>query len=335
MKTGLANNAGTNPNPAKTRFRNQFSIFFVFVVFSATVWVIAKLSKDFTSAITYNVEYENLPAGKTLVYASDTAITVGLDASGFNLINYHLFKKKPVVSIDLSGMRLYPDGINFYGLLLTSGLTGKLASQVGSHNELIFITPDTLRFEFKAEHSRRVPVLPRVQYQLSAQHMLYDSIQVVPDSIWVYGPHEIIDTLFFVETSLQTLNEINENLQLNLALQKKPDLPLTYSDNEVEVRINVEKFTEKSFDLPIIVNCPDSLFTLRVFPETVKVHCLVALKDYKRIDPALFEAAIFCSPGELQSSNKLRVEIRQHPSYVRIARIEPERVEYIMVKTLQ
>jgi hypothetical protein len=307
----------------------------MFVLFSAVVWMISKLSKDFTSAVTYKVEYENLPAGKTLVYASDTSITVGLDASGYDLIKYHLFKKKPVVNIDLSGMRLYPDDINFYGTLLTSGLSRKLASQLGSHNELLFITPDTLMFEFKSEHNRRVPVIPRLKYELRAQHMLYDSIQVVPDSIWVYGPAEIIDTLFFVETHQQTLNEIHENMRLNLAIRKNPELPLTYSAEEVGVIINIEKFTEKSFDLPIIINCPDSLFTLRVFPETVKVHCLVALKDYKRVDPAMFEAAVFCSPAELQSSNKLRIEIRQHPSYVRIARIEPERVEYIMVKSLQ
>lgn len=335
MKTGLANTAGTKPSLVNTRFRNQFSIFFVFVVFSAVVWVVTKLSNDFTSAITYKVEYENLPAGKTLVFASDTLITVGLDARGFDLINYHLFRKKPVVNIDLSALRLYPEGKNFYGLLLTSGLKRKLASQVGSHNELIFITPDTLMFEFKAEHSRLLPVVPRVQYQLRSQHMLYDSIKVVPDSIWIYGPVEVIDTIFFVETHHHTLNELHEDQQFTLTLRKRPNLPLTYSASEVEVVMKVEKFTEKSFDLPIRINCPDSLFTLRVFPETVKVHCLVALKDYKRIDPAMFDAAVFCTSGDLHSSNKLRVEIRQHPSYVRIARLEPERVEYIMVKSLQ
>jgi hypothetical protein len=329
----LHDDADLRSKPLKHRFQNQFSTFFAFVVFSGIVWMVIKLSSDFTSTVTYKVEYENLPVGQILVNASDSNITVGLDARGFDLVNYHLWEKRPVVNIDLAGIRLQQDDETFTGYLLTSGLTRKLALQVGSHNELLFISPDTLKFWFKPEHRKKVPVTHMVQYQMRPQFMLYDSVQIFPDSIWIFGPMEIVDTIYDVRTSPRTFPDLFEDQKVILGLQKPSNLPLTYSTSEVEVSLRVEKFTEKAFELPININCPKSELSIRIFPETVTLHCQVALKDYRRIDPGMFKAAVSCHPGEMQASTKLRVEITDFPSYVRIARIEPERVEYIFVRS--
>lgn len=331
----MPENIDSRPEPPNTRFRNQFSIFLVFVFSAGVIWLFIKLSKDFTSTVTYKIDYQNVPVGQILMHASDSTITVGLDARGFDLVNYHLWKKKPRASIDLSGVKLQANGNSFSGFLLTSGLTRKLAQQIGSHNELLFINPDTLKFEFMPEHSKRVPVNPLVQYQLRPQFMLYDAIKVTPDSIWIYGPRKVVDTISFVNTFQKTFTDLYKDKNEKLLLQKPPNIPLTYSANEVEVSLMVEKFTEKAFELPIKVVCPDSEFTLRIFPEKVTVHCLVALKDYRRVDPGMFEAVVNCRPGDMSASSKLRIELTAFPSYISLSRIEPERVEYILVKPTQ
>lgn len=301
---------------------------------SAFIWLVIKLSSNFTSAVTYEVDYQNIPVGQILVKTSDSIITVGLDANGFDLVSYHLFRKKPRVSIDLSGVNIRSENNLNKGFLLTSGLTRKLARQIGSHNELLFITPDSLKFVFLTEHRRKVPVHPAVQYRLRPQHMLYDTIRAMPDSIWIYGPGEIVDTISAVKTLSRNFPDLSESLHVSLPLHKPSGLPLTYSDDMVEVILNVEKFTEKTFSLPINVVCNNSAYSLRTFPETVKVHCLVALKDYKRVDPAMFEASVYCDPEDLPSTSKLRVMLTQFPSFVKISRIEPERVEYILVRSI-
>jgi hypothetical protein len=303
-----------------------------FVLFSSLVWIVIKLSNDFTSSVTYNVEYQNLPVGQILVKASDSAITLGLDAQGFDLVSYHLWKKKPLLTIDLANIRLQPGDDSFSAYILTSGLTRKLASQVGSYNELISISPDTLKFVFLPEHSRQLPVMPVVQYKLRPQFMLYDSIKADPDSIWIFGPQETIDTIASVSTVAMNFSDLHTDQTLMLKLQKPSHLPVTYSEDEIEVSLKVEKFTEKDFQLPIAVNCPEGDFTLRIFPETVTIHCQVALRDYKRLDPSMFKAVVTCRPSELQASTKIRIEITEYPSFVSITRVEPERVEYILVK---
>lgn len=333
MKTGTTGQ--THDLTAGRKLRNQFSIFFLFVTISAVVWVFIKLSRDFSSTITYQVNYRNIPVGQILINASDTAIVVGLDAQGFDLVKYHLRKNKAIIDIDLSGIRLQPAGNAFNGYILTSGLTRKVATQLGSHNELIFIAPDTLKFVFMPEYKRFLPVIAQVQYQLRPQHMLYDSVRIKPDSIWVFGPKSIVDTISSVFSEPLVVNDLQEDYHAVLKLQKPAGQPLTYSSDITDIVFRVEKFTERAIELPIKIDCQEAGLALRIFPEKATIHCFVALKDYKRIDDAMFEAAVICRPGELQQGSKLRVEVREHPSWVRIARIEPERVEYLLVKPSQ
>ena len=321
--------------PSGSRLRNQFSLFFIFVLFSAFIWLLIKLSHNFTSTVTYRAVYENIPMGQILISASDTNITVGLDASGFDLVSYHLFKKRPEVKVDLSGLMIRNVGNTNKGVLPTAGLLRKMASQIGSHNELLFISPDSLRFVFMSEHSKKVPVIPVLQYRLRPQHMLYDSLKITPDSVWVFGPETIIDTIKSVRTLAANLPDLHEDKQIMLRLEKPQGLPLEYSENQTEILLRVEKFTEKAFSLPINIICHETGYSLRVFPETVSVNCLVALKDYKRVDPAMFEASVYCDPTEIHFLSKLRVNITKHPSFVQIIRIDPERVEYILVSSSQ
>jgi len=307
----------------------------MFVLISAVVWVFIKLSRDFTSLITYRVAYVNVPSGQILVDVSDTSIVVGIDAQGFDLLNYHFRKNKIVIDIDLSGIRLQPDGNATKGYVLTSGLARKIASQVGSGDELIYVVPDTLKFRFMPEYKKQVPVFTQVTYQLRAQHMLYDSVKVVPDSIWVFGPKNYIDSITSVYTDPLVVNDLQEDFHAVLKLHKPDNQPLTYSSDVAEIFFSVEKFTEKAIELPIRVICDIEGLALRIFPDRATIHCLVALKDYKRIEDAMFEVAVICCSDELKSATKLRVEVKEHPSWVRIARIVPERVEFILVKSAQ
>ncbi len=335
MKTAIPYSATPAQEPFMKRFRKRFSVFFVFLIFSSLVWVVIKLSKDFTSTLTYKVDFKNVPEGRILASASDTMITVGVDAQGFNLIRYHFLKEKPVIELDLNSVNIQHDRGEEKGYLLLAGLTRKVASQIGSQRELVFISPDTIKFGFLPEYKRQIPVKHKISYQLRPQFMLYDSIQVQPDSIWIYGPQEILDTIQTIDTEQKSFPDLFEDQNFTLDLIKPGINLITLSENQATVTIKVEKFTEKAFELPISVLSPENDYVLRIFPEKAVVNCLVALKDYKRVDEAMFEAAVAYHPGEMQSSTKLRVELIKYPSFVRIARIEPARVEFILVKSTQ
>lgn len=335
MKTGNSNIKPPGTDSLLKWLRNRFSVFFIFVIFSSLVWVVIKLSKNFSSSVSYNIEYQNIPEGYILEKTSDTTIIIGMDAQGFNLVKQLLAKQKPVLNIDLSAIRVQKEGGAFSAYLTSTAIAKKIIPQLGSHREFNFLSPDTLRFSFLPAFKKRVPVHAAVSYQLRTQYMLYDSVQVLPDSTWVIGTEELVDTIGFVPTINHSFKDLFENQDITLPLQRPANRLLSYSDPTVQVQLNVEKFTEKSFELPVRIINAESDDLLRIFPEKVTVTCLVALKDYKRIDAAMFDAVVIYKPSEHQASSKLKIELANYPAYVRIARIGPERVEYILVKSVQ
>jgi hypothetical protein len=58
---------------------------------------------------------------------------------------------------------------------------------------------------------------------------------------------------------------------------------------------------------------------------------MVALKDYKKINESMFWAMIDFTKLDLKSAdNKVKVLITKFPSFVKITKIDPEKVEYII-----
>ena len=107
--------------------------------------------------------------------------------------------------------------------------------------------------------------------------------------------------------------------------------PLDFSDDEVEVAVSIEKFTEGTQKLKLnVINVPDTL-VLRTFPNELSVLYFVALNDYDKVLPQLFEAVVDYNDIKVQE-NKLTVKLLNSPEYVNSIRINPERVEYIIEK---
>jgi hypothetical protein len=110
----------------------------------------------------------------------------------------------------------------------------------------------------------------------------------------------------------------------------KTRVPVKLSKNTVNVFVPVEKFTEASLLLPIDLNMfPE--YHLRTFPDKAKIIFRVAMKDYKKIDPAMF--AITVDPvGITTGASKLDIVVHKYPYFISDIVIDPKSVEYILLK---
>ncbi|MDZ4205259.1 MAG: hypothetical protein U1C46_10650 [Bacteroidales bacterium] len=321
---------------AASKIRSQFPVFLFFVLFSTSIWMVIKLSGEFTSPVVYELEYINHPAGKILISASDTTLTLGLAATGFELIRYKIWQKKPLLQVDLSAMPMLTDSRTFDSKLSAITLLKKLSLQLNHSSEVLFATPDTLSFRFAPEFRKKIPVLPDITYTLRQQYRLYENIKIQPDSILIKGVRSDLQVLDSIISKPASLADVYHNHKFILPLQHpNTQYPVILSADAIEVSMRVEKYTEASIELPVEVLCEVEGYTFRLFPSTVKVTYLVALIDFKRVDAALFSAFVFCDNKQGLSSNKLNIEIAHSPEYVEITRLEPDRVEYIKVKNAQ
>lgn len=185
-------------------------------------------------------------------------------------------------------------------------------------------------FDFADRVFKKVPVVSRVNPKPATQYMVHGQIKLVPDSITISGANPIIDTIDFVFTKSQDLVDLVSKYEDKVKLVKIRNV--NFSENEVEVSINIEKFTEGTQKLKInLINVPDSV-ELRTFPNSVAVTYFVALSDYEKVLPQLFEVVVDYSDTEKQKST-LDVKITNQPSYIKSLRYNPKSVEYIIEKS--
>jgi hypothetical protein len=193
----------------------------------------------------------------------------------------------------------------------------------------VTVTPEFITLKFESISGIRVKVIPKLILEFDKQFQLSQDLQIMPDCVTVVGPHEVISKIEFIETTRKEVRNINQSQTINVLLS----LPVNAQEvkcipESVNVVLTVDKFTESEIEIPIICNDPGA--GIKTFPEKVKITYFVTLENYKRIDEKMFIANVIYSKE--QPSEKLKVNLLQYPSFIKIIKIEPEEVEYLIIK---
>ena len=91
--------------------------------------------------------------------------------------------------------------------------------------------------------------------------------------------------------------------------------------------VEIEQYTEVDIEVP--VRATDTL-NLRFFPETMKVKCLVPIRDYANITGTSF--LLLADTAQLHRRQPLLdVSLVQVPEHVQVIKAELGQVEYLIV----
>jgi hypothetical protein len=152
----------------------------------------------------------------------------------------------------------------------------------------------------------------------------------IPDSIKVFGPRIIMDTLKWIATEPIEKDKVSDTIRKVVSLI--PVRTLQYSHDKVDVVVPVEKFTEKTLSIPIeAINLPNNLM-LKTFPGYISVSTMVSVSDYNRLNPDLFRAVVNYNDISENGSRKLKVSLVRVPNYIVNTKFLPKSVEFIIEK---
>ncbi len=333
MKEGLFTLLTGIKRKTDGRLRYRFSVFFVCIALSTLMWGLIKLTREYEAPVKFHIVPENIPGGKILTGNPDSVITLTINAKGLDLYSRMLPGRDNSLAVDLSGIKLVRNGDNYTGLLRTSKLLKSISAQLPAGARLIGVDTDTLHFTFSKSYRKRVPVHALLTLDFSKQYQLYDSLEIRPDSIWISGLREIVDTIAFVDTEKKAIRNLASNYTVILGL-KIPQInpPVSLSNDSVTVTLNVEKFTEAEIDVPVSLNAGGKDVSYRTFPDKVRLTCRVAMRDYKRLDPSLFSIAVDYETAVNSGNNRVNVVVRRKPHFAKVVRIDPEKVEFLILK---
>lgn len=311
------------------RSHPRLIVFLVCLAISILMWLFIELMKDYTDEIKYNVTFVNAPNNLILTHSGDSVISIGMSAQGFELLAAKYAHKLRELTIDLSTLKIRPNGESYMAYMPTAQIIEQLGTQIRFEKEITYIKPDTLFFRFSKLYVKQVPVKLDLDYTLNGQYDVTDSITYKPRFISVSSIKSIIDTLSFVTTQKLQLSDLDSSVYMKVALNKGDRTSLMkYSTDSVTVKLRIEKVTEAGFTIPVSIS--GNGHNVKIFPDKVEIICRIPLSEYPHIAASDFSAEVEYLPSSV-SEKKLKVNLVRTPGKVKVLKISPAEVEYIII----
>jgi len=330
MKKSLLSIFKSADSNVPVKLNKKLITFFMCILLAMFFWLLMNLSKDYTITVSFPARYTHLPQDKVLANSLPEHIDMEITSRGFNLLFYKLKNKVEDVTIDLKDAKPLISKNHYY--LLTNSRLDKIKAQISSSMRIVRVLPDTIFLNYNKKISKRVPLKANYSLAFDTQFQLVDTVALLPSMVEISGAADLIDKISELETEPIELKNINKSQTIYAAILKNKSLELVeIKPAKIQLKINVQKYTEASIDLPIEVENLPAGYALKTFPDKVQVKYNVAFKDYDKINVSLFKAVVDYSKIEA-ASNHVKVVLVKYPSSVRAMKINPEKVEYIIKK---
>ncbi len=317
----------TEPTREKAPKERRLYAFSFFLILSSLLWLFVKLAASYTIPIKLRLELTHPPVEYHINdHQSRPEINATITSKGFGLLKFYTskFKNKPVtVPVD----QLHPHRQNQNTFYITaSNLRSYLAAELNLIESHLVVSDGDLVFNMEPLAERKVAIRAVYDLHFENQFKLYGKVKTEPDSVLVLAPTGMIDTLKFIETEVIKRNKVAENFQEKVQLRQNPILKPR--ENFVTAEFVVEQFTESTAE--VLIGKPARL-KIKLFPAKAKVVFSVAMKDFHKTNADLF--VVEADTSGIGTRNKfLSLRLIQHPDNVSVSRIEPEQVEYILLK---
>jgi len=318
-------------NENKRHLNKNLRVFFICLAIASVMWLMVRLSDNYIHNVVVSLNYKGIQKNKILIPSSDTLVIASIQSAGYNIIYNRLLNKRYSVQMDLNQYPARQNG-KFYEIFIeTPTLTNKLVSFLKPGEKLISVYPSVLKIKLERAYTKKVPVIANVDINYKKQFNIYKHIYIEPDSVFVTGNKKRVDSVKYVETEKKELNDLSENTYLHLKLiNPENTFNLRYSDNEVKMYVPVAQYTEEYVDIPITFDSIPGSYQVIAYPDKVRCYFLISIPDHNKLSVDSFRAG-FREAGLLHSKhNVAQVILKKVPHFVKIQRIEPDNIEYLI-----
>lgn len=301
----------------------EFLIFLFFFLIAGGFWLLHTLNNDYEAEFSIPVRVKNVPTNVVLTSEPPSEIRIKVKDKGTVLLNYMLGKSFFPINLNFADY----EGRSSHVKVFAAEFEKSISSQLSASSKILSIKPDTLDYIFSTGKSKRVPV--RMQGKVSAGLQYYVSDTICnPDSVLVYAPSGILDTITTAFTQKVNLENIADTTRQRISLASVKGAKFVPSS--VELVFPVDIYTEKTVEVPVYgANFPADKM-LRAFPSKVQVTFQVGLKRFRSIKASDFVVNVSYEELLKLGSDKYTVKLKSIPKGVSQIRIVPEQVDFLI-----
>jgi hypothetical protein len=274
--------------------------------------------------ISIPIHYVHIPNEIVLNDSLPDTITLKIADKGAVLVRYFLGNTFSNFNIDLSTLASDKNTCT----IVRSNLLAQIQSLLPTSTQIVSFQPETIQIRYSLLKKKEVPVLIDGILSPAAGFMFIDSVHINPSKVWIYGEKKRLDTLQWIKTVAVQ----EENIQKTLDLMLQLDVPkgIHVSVQKVNVTAEVEEYTEKKFELPIVCHHVPENIHVRFFPSTVEVVCRLALSRYPLVNANDLEVGVDYDELLRNPGVNSALKFFKKPAWLVDYRIVPETVEYLI-----
>jgi hypothetical protein len=281
------------------------------------------LNDDYEKEYTIPLRMKNVPENVVLTSELSSNMKITVKDRGTVLVNYSWGQRLLPVNLDF--MEYSDKGSHVRIPAMT--LAKKIAAQLNQSTKLLSIKPDTLEFIYTKGAVKVVPV--RMQGTITPERQYYVSDTIfLPDSVKVYAPKAILDTITGAYTKPVSLEGVSDTV--NQRLSFAPVKGARFVPNYTDMELKVDVFAEKTVDVSVVgINFPHDK-VLRTFPAKAKVTFQVGLSRFMEVDADDFLLVVDYNDLQGENADKCKLVLKEKPEEVKHVRMNPSEMDYII-----
>lgn len=301
----------------------EFFVFLFFFFVAGGFWLLQTLNNDYETSFSIPVKLKGVPNNVVITSEPASELRIKVKDKGTVLLNYMLGKSFYPLTLDFAESSNSDNRVQ----LFASQLEKQVSSQLNVSTRLLSMQPDTLEYIYSKGSSKRVPVKLQGTVTAGRQYYLSDTI-FHPDSVLVYAPAGVLDTITAAYTRRLSLTDISDTLSQQVPLHTQRGVK--YVPQSIEMMLPVDIYTEKTVEVPIVgVNFPAGK-VLRAFPSKVQVTFQVGLSRFRQITANDFHIHVSYEELLRLGADKYKVKLFRTPEHVSHIRFNPEKVDFLI-----
>jgi hypothetical protein len=306
-------------------------IFSICLGISAFIWLMMTLGEEFSQEIEVEVVYTEAPEGLILVNKPVHVLKMDVQAQGYKLASNDLGSTDPV-RIDLSKLELRKTPYNRYvAAVSTKMFKAAIQSQMSINITSNEFTPDSLYFVFDSLKTMEIPIKVNHNLSFESGFTIVGRPKVKPEVVKVTGPLLQLRKLKYIGTDTLKLFGLSKDRLTNLRLIN-PDSLFDLETNEVEVSVDVEHFSEFTNTVNVTAQSTIPGLKIKTFPARVKINYQMTLPDYKLLSDTSFMTVVTVDSMNILHQKRLLVKLSKVPENAKNISIEPQTVEFVIIK---
>ncbi|APZ47531.1 hypothetical protein BW723_15100 [Polaribacter reichenbachii] len=302
--------------------------FITFLIISSLIWLLITFSKEYTSVVTFAVNYTNIAQDKLLQETPIKEIDIAVKATGFKILRSKIRNKK--INLDASRLKR-KNNAKFYFLPRNQSL--KIQKQLISGVELQEIIQDTIYLDLGILSSKKVALQPDLEINYHIGYDLLEEVSYQPDSIVISGPESQVKNINHLKLSKLILKDVKTDFSKEVKiLNPLKSNNLKYKVKKATISGKVDKFTEGTLKVPfVIVNLPDNT-NLTTLTESIEVVFVVALSNFSKVSASSFVIECDYALAEKNNLGYLIPKVISKPDFLKNIKITPTKIDFLIQK---